>query len=645
MTTSFEAISRRCRVQHGAAALTLALCSAAALGCGNSNNSQGSSGPTKFTPGNLDCSADAGDWPMFGQNVCNTGSQANAGSISTTTASTLGPKWVVDMTSVYSGGGDISATPTVTGGYVYVTDWGGNITKLAAGTGAVAWTKSIGDILSAAGISKLPGFASRNAPVVTGGLVIFGALRGTSLAMSPGPSAYLIALDQNDATLKWATLLDQHEAAIIAGSPVLDGNTLYVGVSSQEEYYTFLSIFNPGKTYSCCSFRGSVVAVNATTGAVQWKTYTIADSIFWPKGVAPLDGGNFGTPDTPPPAHAWAGGAVWSSTPVVDRKRKLLYITTGNNYKNVAADADAGADQGNYIDSVMALSTDNGAVKWARSFPEGGKDVWTTADMSGPDSDFGAGANLFTANVDGEPMDLVGAGQKSGVYWALDANTGAGVWSQKVGTTGHLGGIHWGTATDGTAIYMETNFEGSNPFLLGGKGKFAGMSVSTGIWSAIDTGSGNILWQIPNPALPTGTLNGASANGPVAVTNGVLFAGSMDANGTMFALNAATGDVLWSFQSGGTVYGGPAIANGVVYWGCGYPNGVGAGSRPLGFGSTCHKLYAFAPGIGNPQTDAGAPASDAGPVQDAGTPALEAGPEAGPVQDAGTDAPADAAGE
>jgi polyvinyl alcohol dehydrogenase (cytochrome) len=66
-----------------------------------------------------------------------------------------------------------------------------------------------------------------------------------------------------------------------------------------------------------------------------------------------------------------------------------------------------------------------------------------------------------------------------------------------------------------------------------------------------------------------------------------MFVGSMDSNGTMYALDASSGAVLWSFQAGGTVYGGPAIAGGVVYWGAGYPSGR------LGFGTSAKKLYAF----------------------------------------------------
>jgi polyvinyl alcohol dehydrogenase (cytochrome) len=592
----------------------LALSLAAGLGCSKSapatgtatNDSGGPPGPPPAA-GNLSCDSDASDWPMFGQNVCNTNSQASAG-ISTTNVGTLGVKWVANL------GAPVSATPTVVSGSVYVPDWGGNINRLDAATGSVTWSKSVGAILKSAGDAgaSLPGFASRTAPVVTGGMVIFGALRGESLATTPGPSAYLVAIDQDTAALKWSTLIDPHQAAVVAGSPVLDGNTLYIGVSSQEEYSSLVSLLNPGKSYTCCSFRGSVVAVDVTTGKILWKTYTITDALYYSNDAGALSG--------------WAGAAIWSSTPVVDRKRNQLYVTTGNNYHNVPAEAEAGASEGNYVDSVLALDMTSGAVKWARSFPEGGEDVFTAQVSTGQDSDFGAGANLFTATVKGAPKDLVGAGQKSGMYWALDADTGATVWSKQVGSGGHLGGIHWGTATDGTRIYVEDNFGGGAPFAIAGTGPQAGMMASTGTWAALDTGSGDILWQIMNPAVPT-PVNGASCNGPVAVTNGVLFAGSMDTLGTMFAFDASTGKMLWSYVSGGTVYGGPAIVGGVVYWGSGYPNGSGA--RPLGFGSSsltdagtcCNSLYAFglglAPEVGAPEggtsdaSDDGAPPGDA----------------------------------
>jgi polyvinyl alcohol dehydrogenase (cytochrome) len=82
---------------------------------------------------------------------------------------------------------------------------------------------------------------------------------------------------------------------------VVDGNTVYVGVSSFEEAKAALS---PG--YQCCTFRGSVVALNANTGRILWKTYTV------PTG--------------------YGSGAVWGSTPAVDHKRGSLFVTTDKNY-------------------------------------------------------------------------------------------------------------------------------------------------------------------------------------------------------------------------------------------------------------------------------------------------------------------------
>jgi polyvinyl alcohol dehydrogenase (cytochrome) len=395
--------------------------------------------------------------------------------------------------------------------------------------------------------------------------------------MNPGPSAFLVAIDKDSAAVKWvAPLHEGHPAAVMTGSPVLDGDRLYVGVSSQEEFSKYVS------GYVCCTFRGSVVALDVATGNVIWRTHTISDDAYYSDaGAGVVDAGDGGTW-----LPAYAGVAVWSSTPVVDRKRKQLYVTTGNNYIEPAA-GPSKAD-GNYVDAVIALDLDTGKVKWANSLPEGGKDIWTLFDTSGPDSDFGAGANLFTAKINGVAKDLVGAGQKSGMYYAFDPDTGATVWKTQVGPGGHLGGIHWGTATDGTRIYVGINNSTGASLTLLGKGPHSGEMTTSGIWSALDTANGEVVWQVADPALDK-PLSGASVNGPVAVVNGVLFGGSMDAKGTMFAFNAETGEKLWSFESGGTVYGGPAVANGVVYWGSGYPSSI----RPLGFGSTSKQLYAF----------------------------------------------------
>jgi polyvinyl alcohol dehydrogenase (cytochrome) len=84
----------------------------------------------------------------------------------------------------------------------------------------------------------------------------------------------------------------------------------------------------------------------------------------------------------------------------------------------------------------------------------------------------------------------------------------------------------------------------------------------------------------------TAPVGGASVNGPVTVVNGVVLVGSMDDMGTMLAFEASTGRQLWSFVSGATLYGAPAVAGGVVYWGNGYP-------QRLGFGTPGNTLYAL----------------------------------------------------
>ena len=132
----------------------------------------------------------------------------------------------------------------------------------------------------------------------------------------------------------------------------------------------------------------------------------------------------------------------------------------------------------------------------------------------------------------------------------------------QVGPGGTLGGMEWGSATDGERIYVAI---GNNAHL-----PYAGRPDlgTAGSWSALDPTTGEILWQTPDP-------NGAADIGSMTVANGVVYAPSTGAANpsstpNMFALNAATGEVLWSFPSGGSVAAGAVVVNGTVYWGSGY---------------------------------------------------------------------------
>ena len=171
------------------------------------------------------------------------------------------------------------------------------------------------------------------------------------------------------------------------------------------------------------------------TGKVFWQTPMIEDSAYR-KADGTLSG--------------FAGAAVWSS-PTLDRKRKLLYVTTGNNYAASAAVVDGGAPlpDGDHVESIVALDLETGAIRWSQRMTKG--DIWNFGNFAGNDWDFGGSPNLFQIALDGGFHDVVGAGQKSGVYWAVDADTQAILWKTQVGPGGHLGGIQWGTATDGSA--------------------------------------------------------------------------------------------------------------------------------------------------------------------------------------------------
>ena len=118
----------------------------------------------------------------------------------------------------------------------------------------------------------------------------------------------------------WSLRVDDHEGAKITGAPVVDpaGGRLYVPVTSWEE------IPAPDLTYKCCTFQGSVVALDVKTGKQIWKTYTM------PERPRPLKKNSAGTQ-----LYGPAGGGVWNP-PTIDLKSKIIYVGTGNTYIVVA---------------------------------------------------------------------------------------------------------------------------------------------------------------------------------------------------------------------------------------------------------------------------------------------------------------------
>jgi polyvinyl alcohol dehydrogenase (cytochrome) len=490
-------------------------------------------------------------WPFAGADIENTRFGASETILSPSTVGGLATQWIYPATN------DVSATPSydpVSNG-VYFPDWSGYITKLNATTGKVIWRKNVTQY----GLTK--GAMSRSTPTLAGGLVIFGA--SGALGLGVASPAYLNAVNPNNGNLVWQLLVDSDPNALITGSPVVYNNVIYVGVSSSEE-----KLANP-------VFQGSVIAVSLTNGALLWQTYmTVA---------------------------GYTGAPIWSSTPAVDTTRNQLYVTTGNNYlvpesveqcEQQAGGAGASASKllacqspENFADSIVALNLTTGAIVWAHHCV--GEDNFIAGcnagnpdcpNPKGKDYDFGAGANFFTTTIQGVPTDIVGAGQKSGTYWALDPDNGNVIWKTTVGPGGTLGGIEWGTAADGQQVYVAISNSSHAKYTL----QPTGMSWNGGSWAALNAATGEIVWQVPdtgldpvNPTLPADTL------GPVTAANGVVYAASM--SGAMYAFDAATGQQLWTYEAAGSVNAAPAVWDGVLYWGSGYhnfpPNPVGTASN------------------------------------------------------------------
>jgi polyvinyl alcohol dehydrogenase (cytochrome) len=392
-----------------------------------------------------------------------------------------------------------------------------------------------------------------------------------------GGGAKVMAVDANTGALKWMTQVEAFPTAMVTSSPVIQNGVVYLGIASAEENSASVS------GTPCCVSRGSVVALDVNTGKIRWQTYMVPDN-----------GGTYGF---------YSGGGVWDSTPVVDVQRNSLYVGTGNNYSvPIAVQSCFAANKNNpnctdpadYFDAVVALDLDTGKIKWANRALY--YDAWnvnciqtftppnTTAEgpgpncpsPAGPDFDFGGtGPNLLSAGG----REILGIGEKSGIYWALNPDDGKVVWKTQVGPGSSLGGIEWGTATDGKRIYVPIANLYGLPYQL----QPSGANANGGSWAALDPPTGNILWQTATPGAFMGL-------GPASVANGVVYVGSMDTNPkspTMFALDAKTGTILWSFAAGSSVIAGPAIVGNSIYWGSGY------GRFGPSLGTPNNKLFAF----------------------------------------------------
>jgi polyvinyl alcohol dehydrogenase (cytochrome) len=458
-----------------------------------------------------------GDWTGWGGDLNNTHYQTKPG-LSAADVPKLKLKWAFGL------GKDTSAfaQPAYAGGRIFTGSSHGSVYSLDAKTGCIYWAYKAGaSVRTAISIGKLNGKW----------IAFFGDVRGNAHAVDAETGAPV-----------WKVKLDEHPVARITGAPQLVDGKLYVPMSSIEE----ASAQSPA--YSCCTFRGSVSALDAATGKVIWKAFSVSDP------AKPTREAKNGTKLQGP-----AGAAIWSS-PTIDLKRKLIYAATGNSY----TDAEISTS-----DSVLAFDLETGSLKWASqvqpkdNFIIGCPNSPTCPEDKGPDFDFGSSPILRTL-PNGKQVLL--AGQKSGVAYGLDPdNKGKILWQTRLGKGSALGGIEWGFAADDKLAYIAVSDrivrEGGTPGLY-----------------ALDIATGEKKWGVPGPAVGGNPAQSAA----VAVMPGVVFSGAL--NGHFRAYNTATGEIIWDFETnkpfetvngvqakGGSIdASGPVISHGMVLTNSGY---------------------------------------------------------------------------
>jgi polyvinyl alcohol dehydrogenase (cytochrome) len=423
--------------------------------------------------------------------------------------------------------------PTSFAGKLFVGSEDGTVYSLDSATGCLWWMfKASATVKTAISIGN------------KGQTALFGDTNG-----------FVYALKVADGSLLWKVHPDSHPAARITGSPLLVGTRLYVPVSSGEEGAS------ADPAYPCCTFRGSVVALDTASGKQVWKAYTLAEDA---KPTRKSDQG----------VQYWgpSGAAVWSA-PTADLKRHAIYVATGNNYSGPPTDSS---------DAVIAFSMNTGEKLWSRQFTP--RDVWNSGCVAekrdncppqhGDDFDFGA-PPILRSLPDGH--DILLLAQKSGLIYALDPeHRGELLWKHRIGRGGPLGGIEWGGAADKQHVFYplsDFNFDDA----LAGGGVFA-----------LNLRTGQQTWHVapPKPACAGQFGCSAAQMAPPTLIPGVLFAGSLD--GHLRAYDTRNGQVLWDFNTaqefhttngvrahGGSLNGaGPAIVSGMIYVNSGYTNAM-----------------------------------------------------------------------
>ena len=489
--------------------------------------------PVKVSPG-----AWPGPWGGWSPSVTNSRYQdAKAAGLAAADVPRLRLKWAFNLGAVTMARGQ----PAVAGNRVFAGTLGGDVYAIDATSGCIHWA-----FKAAAGMRSG---------------VTAGESNGVPAIFFADRSAVMYAVNADSGELLWRTRPVEHLLASSTATPQYYKGVVYQGFSSIEESL----VVDPNA--ACCSFRGSVVALDAATGRMIWQSFTIAEP------AKPVPSGKQLGP---------SGVAIWS-TPTIDEQSGALYVATGDNYSNPVTDTS---------DAVLAFDLKSGKRLWSRQLMQGdayngacsSREPANCPDKNGPDYDFGQPSIL--TELGGGKRALVIA-QKSGVVHALDPDAeGKILWQTRVGAGGLLGGSQWGSAADNRRVYVAISdviLHSVPDAAAPGGHRIVPDPKKGGGLHAIDLNSGAIVWSAPPAKCPAAQkICSPAQSAAVTAIPGAVFSGSLD--GHIRAYSTTDSRVIWDFDTarqfptvngkpgrGGSIDAtGAAVAGGLVFVNSGY---------------------------------------------------------------------------
>jgi polyvinyl alcohol dehydrogenase (cytochrome) len=464
-------------------------------------------------------------WNGWGNGVANDRFQsAAAAGLTAATVPHLQLKWAFG----FPGGTSAFGQPTVVAGRVFVGSDIGYVYSLDAATGCVYW-------------SYRPAAGVRNAMTIGRAgshyAVFFGDLK-----------ANVYAIDAQTGVQIWRTHVEKHFATRVTAAPALYRDKLYVPISAWEGFQARVL------DYPCCTAVGSVSELDANTGKILWKTYTISQP---PRRRHKNSRG----------VQLWgpAGAPVWN-TPTIDPLHHAVYFGTGD-----ASTYPAPATS----DSVMALDLKTGKRLWHHQIYAGDAFIVGCAGAGrtencpkvvGPDWDEPM-SPMLTHLPDGRT--LIVFAMKTGDVLALDVEKKGQIAWQNLRTkpiadnplavsAARSRGPMWGAALDPDHAYVPCS----------------GSAIA-----AVNLADGQRQWCAP---LATATDPKVAYSAAITAIPGVLFTAGSD--GSLWALSTVDGHTLWKYQTampfktvnavpahgGSIVSAGATVAGGMLFVGSGY---------------------------------------------------------------------------